>query len=373
MVAETVGDDAGGAVDRSRRPAWLLLAAATLLVPTALAGLTLLWPRPQIEDQLTRAGGDALSAAGFASSELALDGRDATIGGVARADAQRAVDVVKGVAGIRVAAAARGAGAASVRPFGLVRRGQDIVLSGVIGSQDERARLVDAARSGTGATAQTGRTVVDELTVAPGVVLPPGVGVASVRATAALLAAASGPLAVDFGTDGAALRGTVADEAAREAALQGTGAALPGMTIDDKLTVAPPPAAGPEAATTPELDDTTRQQLQAAIDGLVTATPITFEPDSPALTTQSGVTVGQILELVRPVAGVRLRVDGFVATGPAGGVLTAQQLSDQRAVAIRDFLVTGGVPVDRIEARGLGEGDRPAGLAAGRRVEITVV
>jgi len=370
VVAETVGDDAGGVVDRSRRPAWLPLAAATLLVPTALAGLTLLWPRPQIEDQLTRAGGDALSAAGFAGSELALDGRDATIGGVARADAQRAVEVVKGVAGIRVAAAAR---SASVRPFGLVRRGQDIVLSGVIGSQDERARLVDAARSGTGATAQTGRTVVDELTVAPGVVLPPGVGVASVTATAALLAAASGPLAVDFGTDGAALRGTVADEAAREAALQGTGAALPGMTIDDKLTVAPPPAAGPEAATTPELDDTTRQQLQAAIDGLVTATPITFEPDSPVLTSQGGVTVGQILELVRPVAGVRLRVDGFVATGPAGGVLTAQQLSDQRAVAVRDFLVTGGVPVDRIEARGLGEGDRPAGLAAGRRVEITVV
>jgi hypothetical protein len=31
------------------------LIGAAVLVPTLLAGLTQLWPRPQIEDQLTRA------------------------------------------------------------------------------------------------------------------------------------------------------------------------------------------------------------------------------------------------------------------------------------------------------------------------------
>ena len=51
--------------DRSRRPAWLPLIAAAVLVPTVLAGVTQLWPRPQIEDQLTRFGGEALATAGF--------------------------------------------------------------------------------------------------------------------------------------------------------------------------------------------------------------------------------------------------------------------------------------------------------------------
>ncbi len=83
--------------------------------------------------------------------------------------------------------------------------------------------------------------------------------------------------------------------------------------------------------------------------------------------------MARLLELVRAAPGARLQIDGFVATGPGNGRLTAQQLSDQRAAAVRDALVAGGVPADALVARGLGEGSSPAAQAAGRRVDITVV
>ena len=78
--------------DRSRdprRPAWLPLAVAALVVPTVLAGLTLLWPRPQIEAELTRTATESLAAAGLTGAGVTFDGRDAVVTGVAGADAQR--------------------------------------------------------------------------------------------------------------------------------------------------------------------------------------------------------------------------------------------------------------------------------------------
>lgn len=231
--------------DRPRTP-WLPLAAAGLIVPTVLAGLTLLWPRPQIEDGLARAAGESLATAGLTDATVRLDGRDAVVSGISAPDAQRVVGIVQGVTGVRVA---------SARP-----------------STD-----------------------------------PAGESVA-------------------------------------------------------------PPAAGDES----EPDPATRRELDAAIDALLDATPITFEPNSPALTAQGAATVARVLELVTAAPGVHLRVDGFVAAGPGDGRFTAQELSDARAVRVRDTLAAGGIPADHLTVRGLGEGREPVPDAAGRRVDITV-
>lgn len=225
---------------------WLPLGAAALVVPTALAGLALLWPRPQIEAELTGRAVEALAAAGIDPAEVVLRGRDATVSGVAGADAQRAVDVVAGVGGVRTAQ---------------------------LGGAD------------------------------PGVALPA------------------------------------------------------------------PRGAGPDG----ELDAAGRAALQDGIDALVAADPLVFRPDSPELTPGSARTVERIAALVTAAPGARLRVDGFVATGPAAGPLTAQELSELRARTVRDALVAGGVPADRISTAGRGEGDTPAARAAGRRAAVTVV
>jgi outer membrane protein OmpA-like peptidoglycan-associated protein len=379
---------ADSTADRSRRPAWLPLVGAAIVVPTVLAGLTQLWPRPQIEDQLTRTGSEALATAGFPGAGLVMDGRDATISGIDPADNQRAIDIVQGVSGVRIATvpdagAGIRTGATTVapapapaptveaEPFGIARRGEDIVLSGVVGSAEERTRLIAAATTRAG-----GRNVVDELTVSAGAVLPAGVSQTAIEAAAAALTGAvGGDTAISISDSGVQLTGTVADDAARDTAEQAVAAALPGIEVDNQLVVGPAAAGtGAGGATGPaELDATTKQQLQGSLSQLLAGAPITFEPNSPTLTAQGNATVARVLELVRAAPGARLQIDGFVATGPSNGQLTAQQLSDQRAAAVRDALTAGGVPADSIVARGLGEGTSPAAAGSGRRVDITVI
>lgn len=371
--------------DRSRhRPAWLPLAAAALVVPTVLAGLTLLWPRPQIEDGLTRTATESLAAAGITGAGVTFSGRDALLTGVSGPEAQRAVDVVRGLPGVRVATApvpgapegpapggedpggeGPGAdpGAAATGPFGIARRGADIVLTGVVGSEEERTALVAAATEQAG-----GLTVVDELTVTPGALPQPGVTASSVGTITALLGATIDGVAASIDGDTLTLTGSAPDSASAQAAGQALSAVLPGTTVDNQLTVA-----GGGTAPTGELDDAGKRELQTALDSLTGAAPVTFEPNSPVLTATGAATVDGIVQLVALVPGARLQVDGFVATGPGDGRLTAQELSDQRAATVRDALVAGGVPAENIVARGLGEGDSPAAQAAGRRVQITVV
>ncbi|GAA3233130.1 hypothetical protein GCM10017691_28480 [Pseudonocardia petroleophila] len=269
----------------------------------------------------------------------------------------------------RARATGPGPGTGRVRTRPRARRsgsragGADVVLTGVVGSEAERDALVAAATEQAG-----GATVVDELTVTPGALPQPGVTTTSVGAIAALLGAVPADIATSIDGDTLTLTGTAPDSASAQAAGAALGALLPGTTVDNQLAVA-----GGGAAASGELDDAGKRELQTAIDALVAGAPITFEPNSPALTASGAATVDGIVTLVALVPGARVQVDGYVATGPGDGVLTAQELSDQRAAAVRDALVAGGVPADNITARGLGEGDTPAAQAAGRRVEITVV
>jgi outer membrane protein OmpA-like peptidoglycan-associated protein len=365
--------------DRSRDrrgPAWLPLAATALVVPTVLAGLTLLWPRPQIETDLTRTATESLTAAGITGAGVDVTGRDAIITGLTGPDAQRAVEIVQGVDGVRVArlpagtdapaegGAAPGADPAAAAPFGVARRGEEIVLTGVVASTEDADALVAAATEQA-----NGLTVVDELTVTAGAVAQAGATPGNVGLVAGLLGATADGVAASFDGGALTLTGTAPDPASARSAGTALATALPGTTVDNRLTVdagAGAPAAGGE------LDAAGKQELQSAIDALVAGAPIAFEPNSPALTPPGAATVDAVLRLVAPVPGARLQIDGFVASGPGNGVLTAQELSDQRAAAVRDVLVAGGVPADTITTRGLGEGDAPAAQAAGRRVEITV-
>lgn len=275
--------------DRSTpRTPWLALTAAAVVVPTVLAGLTLLWPRPQIESTLATAAESALSAAGISGATVRFDGRDATVSGVSDAAAAQAVRAVEAATGVRV-----------VRASG---EGQPGAAGGGAGASSAPAQ------------AQTGGAAGGESASAP-------------------------------------------------AAPTGTGTAGAG---------APPTASGSQAGGG-ELDAAAKQALQAKITALVTAAPIAFGPDSPQLTSQGRVALARVLAAVRAAPGARLEIDGFVATGPGNGVLTAQQLSAQRAATVRDAFVAGGVPAANLTAQGRGEDTATSDRALARRVEITVV
>jgi outer membrane protein OmpA-like peptidoglycan-associated protein len=106
-----------GPSDRSTlRTPWLPLVASAIVVPTVLAGFTLLWPRTQIQDTLTDRAGAALSAAGISGATVSFDGRDATISGVSAAEAAQAVQAVEGATGVRLAQVAGPGGAAVAAP-----------------------------------------------------------------------------------------------------------------------------------------------------------------------------------------------------------------------------------------------------------------
>ncbi|SHJ97393.1 Outer membrane protein OmpA [Pseudonocardia thermophila] len=364
-VSESTGD----------RPAirtpWLPLGAAALIVPTVLAGITLAWPRPQIEAHLGQRAAEALSAAGIASSGVEFSGRDATIVGVAPGLQEQAQTVVEEVTGVRVAGFLPTGGAA---PFGLTETGDSIVLTGTVGSEEERSRLVSAAAAQAG-----GRSIDDELTVQPGARLPDGINPTTVTAIAAALAGIPGEITVSVSGPTLTLSGQVADEAARSAVAQRIGAAVPGFTLDDRLTVAAPVPTAPTApapapgAPGADLDPATKQTLQTQLSELLAATPISFGPNSPQLTPQGGAAVARVLDLLRAAPGARIQIDGYVAAGPGDGRMTAEELSTARAATVRDALVAGGIPADRITIRGLGEGTNPIPSPSARRVEITVV
>ncbi len=350
------------APDRSPTPSRWALVASAVLVPTVLAGSTLVWPRPAIESSLLRGAAVALAAAGFADAAVTVSGRDVTIDGVPPDDAAQAVRVVEAVPGVRVAALG-GPGPAGSAPFGIARQGDSVVVTGGVGTPTEKAQLLAAATA-----AASGRTVVDRLAVVPGAVLPAGIDARSVGALASAIGGAAGDLSASIGPGGVTLTGTVADDAAKRSAERAVSAAVPGLTLADLLTV--PAAAGPTAG---DLDPAAKLALQGQLSALQATAPITFEPDSPALTPQGARTVDQVVAAVRAAPNAHLQIDGFVALGPARGPLTAQQLSDRRAAVVRDALIAGGVPADHTAATGRGEGTSPTNGALGRRAVVRVV
>ena len=214
-------------------------------------------------------------------------------------------------------------------------------------------------------------------------------GTLTERAQAALSAAGISGAGVRFDGRDATITGLTGTAAERAAQVVAGATGVRVAVVGGGPGAAPAPAPAPSAAPTPlpgpaptpaplpsqagDLDAAAKQALQAKISALVAAAPITFDPDSPQLTPQGSATLAQVLTAVRAAPGARLNIDGYVATGRGNGLLTAQQLSDQRAATVRDALVAGGVPADHLTVRGRGEDTAATDRAFGRRVEITVV
>jgi outer membrane protein OmpA-like peptidoglycan-associated protein len=75
--------------------------AALIAVPAALAGLALLWPAPQIADDLRARAETALHDAGLSGVLISVSGRDARLDAVPPGAERAALDAVGGVTGMR--------------------------------------------------------------------------------------------------------------------------------------------------------------------------------------------------------------------------------------------------------------------------------
>ena len=138
-------------------------------------------------------------------------------------------------------------------------------------------------------------------------------------------------------------------------------------------------------------DEAERRATQA-INALAKVASVKQETRGTVVTLSGSVLFASGKSKLLPAASSRLRqvADALVAGDPdstfvveghtdsTGSPTRNQRLSEDRARAVRDFLVSRGVPADRIEAQGMGstqpvaDNSTPEGRANNRRVEIVI-
>ena len=123
---------------------------------------------------------------------------------------------------------------------------------------------------------------------------------------------------------------------------------------------APPPGSPPEAAPAPEPE-------RLVLEGIL------FETGSATLEAESGPRLDLVVEYMTHRPSTRLRIAGH--TDNVGDPARNQALSEDRAEAVRDYLVSHGVDAGRVEAVGLGDtqpvasNDTEEGRRENRRIE----
>ena len=109
---------------------------------------------------------------------------------------------------------------------------------------------------------------------------------------------------------------------------------------------------------------------------IVNMSDVLFDTGKYTLKGDTKVSLAKVAGILQAYPGLKLQVEGY--TDSVGSDQLNQKLSENRAGAVRDFLVSQGVPMDNISATGYGK-DKPvadngtaAGRAQNRRVQLVV-
>ena len=242
-------------------------------------------------------------------------------------------------------------------PVSIVRKGNDVTLSGQLPDDPAKAALVKVLKT----SLPPGINVIDQIQLSPGV--------------AALDFANAGPFFRDMApiapftftvnVDTITVTGEAGSQQQKDAAAGDARRIWPNLDIVDQLTVkgaAPPPSA---ACT----------DLQKAINA-VTGGPIVFGDDGFSLTPGDEPILTQTADKLKACPSAHVLVKGY-ADNTGNEVMNAT-LSTQRAQTVADFLTAHGVPRNAVAVKGFGSVDPVApndtadGRAKNRRVELTV-
>ena len=115
-----------------------------------------------------------------------------------------------------------------------------------------------------------------------------------------------------------------------------------------------------------------RRDLQEAL-----SVEVFFRTEESGLGGATGERLAKLAALVEPMEGAVIRLDGY--TDVRGTEKFNTTLSSARAEAVRDALIRGGMPADRVIVTAVGESGSTAteqdtdGMALDRRVEMNVV
>jgi outer membrane protein OmpA-like peptidoglycan-associated protein len=107
-------------------------------------------------------------------------------------------------------------------------------------------------------------------------------------------------------------------------------------------------------------------------EGFVSTTGILFDSGSATIKAESTPTLGAVLEMLEDHADVNVLIEGH--TDNLGSDASNHTLSEQRAAAVKQYLVAQGIGQQRLETVGHGESQpvtdnaTPEGMASNRRV-----
>ncbi len=157
-------------------------------------------------------------------------------------------------------------------------------------------------------------------------------------------------------------------------------AARAAVTPPPAQPVVPPPPAQPivvQPQPKPDIDGLELHHDAAA--GTTTVTlpgDVFFDPGKAEVKTSAKPTLDKVASaLKKEYGGKTVRVEGYTDTDPIkhSKWKDNQELSEARASAVRDYLVSKGVAATRVTVEGLGETKPKGTKAASRRVEVVVV
>ena len=103
---------------------------------------------------------------------------------------------------------------------------------------------------------------------------------------------------------------------------------------------------------------------------------VLFDVNKATLKTDAQIRLAKISGIILSYPDLRLEIDGY--TDSTGTPQWNQTLSEKRAASVRDFLVSQGVPIDNVTAKGLGQeypiapNTTAAGRKMNRRVELVL-
>jgi len=240
-------------------------------------------------------------------------------------------------------------------PLSLVGNGNDITLSGLLPDGAARASLLDAVKGSFG----PGVNLIDKTDLKPGVNTPDPSSLGAVFKAAVPISGFNFRLDDQTVT----LTGATPSDQVNAAVEDAVKAAWPNMKIANEIKVTAPGVGGACA------------NLAADVAALLRA-PVNFDTDSYTLSPSEQQELTQVADRLKACPNANVAVSGY--TDDTGNDAINVPLSNNRAKAVVDFLVSDGVPRDHITSRGLSAADPVAsngtsdGRAQNRRVVIVI-
>ncbi len=186
-----------------------------------------------------------------------------------------------------------------------------------------------------------------------------------------------------------ALEAQQAQMKAQQAQLQAQQAAAERATAEAQAAQAQAQAAAARQAQqqaaeqTAQMRQRLRDQLNAVLNTqesarglIVNMSDVLFDTGKYSLKGDAQVKLAKVSGILQAYPGLKLQVEGY--TDNVGGEEYNQKLSENRAQAVGDFLVSQGVPLSNVTASGFGMNDpvadnsSAAGRAQNRRVQLVV-